>query len=48
MDAATENGWVKISDEPITKEKDIQAISNMINKDKSGSLSIHIKTKGTI
>ena len=39
MAEAEKNGWVKIKAETHTKEEDIQALFNMIDKDKSGSLS---------
>ena len=42
MDEASKNGWVKIKEEAITKEEDIQALFNLIDKDQSGALTMKV------
>ena len=38
----TESGWKKVESEEV-KEEDIRALFDMIDKDKSGSLSLRVK-----
>lgn len=41
MRKMTESGWKKVDSEEV-KEEDIRALFDMIDKDKSGSLSLRV------